>query len=266
MSGNLCRCTGYVGIIRAIETVLTERRARGIAAVAGAGRIRLGPAGSGNTTVVAPHAAPNAEAIAKHPTDIGTMRNGLVPQTTLHRSFTVGYPPSDVWAFFGRIAEVAACLPGAAIDSVSPEGRIAGRVRVKAGPIAAAFAGIADVTRNEAARTGTINGAGRDAKSNSTTRGLIRYAVKEAAAGTKVEVEIGFALTGVLAQFGRSGLVEDVAKRITAAFAENLEARLSGDDRQATPVAAELDAGSLLLGVLRGWLGSVWHRIRRKGP
>jgi aerobic carbon-monoxide dehydrogenase small subunit len=26
LSGNLCRCTGYVGIVRAIERVLAERR------------------------------------------------------------------------------------------------------------------------------------------------------------------------------------------------------------------------------------------------
>ena len=25
MSGNLCRCTGYVGIVRAIERVMAER-------------------------------------------------------------------------------------------------------------------------------------------------------------------------------------------------------------------------------------------------
>src|SRR5690349_13595659 len=46
MSGNLCRCTGYVGIIDAIRSVVADRRARGITAVAGAGRSGLGPAGS----------------------------------------------------------------------------------------------------------------------------------------------------------------------------------------------------------------------------
>jgi len=50
LSGNLCRCTGYAGIVRAVMSVITDRRARGIGPVAGAGRTVLGPAGSGHRT------------------------------------------------------------------------------------------------------------------------------------------------------------------------------------------------------------------------
>ncbi|HEV3044474.1 MAG TPA: (2Fe-2S)-binding protein, partial [Roseiarcus sp.] len=47
LSGNLCRCTGYVGIVRAVRSVIADRRARGVAAEPGGGRKGLGPVGSG---------------------------------------------------------------------------------------------------------------------------------------------------------------------------------------------------------------------------
>ena len=47
-------------------------------------------------------------------------------------------------------------------------------------------------------------------------------------ASTQVEVTIAYRLTGMLAQFGRAGIVQDLAARLTAAFAQNVEARLSG--------------------------------------
>src|ERR1700720_1126659 len=50
LSGNLCRCTGYVGIVRAVRAVIEQRRKRGIPPVLGGGRNALGPVGSGNGT------------------------------------------------------------------------------------------------------------------------------------------------------------------------------------------------------------------------
>ena len=102
-------------------------------------------------------------------------------------------------------------------------------MRVKVGPISAEFNGVAQITRDEAAHRGAIVGSGRDTRSNSATRGMVAYSVKadEGGAGSRVDVDVGYTLTGMLAQFGRSGLVQDIASRLTAAFARNLEARLS---------------------------------------
>jgi len=49
LSGNLCRCTGYVGIVRAVQSVIEARRARNIAPEPGGGRKILGPVGSGHS-------------------------------------------------------------------------------------------------------------------------------------------------------------------------------------------------------------------------
>lgn len=274
MSGNLCRCTGYVGITRAIQSVIADRRARGIGGVVGGERTRLGPAGSGNAAAAEavaqarPRIAAAAKTAAKSERHAApASADDFKPQSSLTQSFTVAHPVDDVWAFFGDVEAVASCLPGAALTSVSDGGHVEGGIKVKVGPISAAFQGVADVTRDEANRSGVISGTGKDAKSNSATRGVIRYTVREAegGAGTRVDVDVGFTLTGMLAQFGRSGLVQDVANRLTGAFVKNLEAKLdhasTGGDAPPPAVVTELDAGSLVFSVVKGWFSGLFARL-----
>jgi aerobic carbon-monoxide dehydrogenase small subunit len=271
MSGNLCRCTGYVGIVRAIQSVISNRRARGVAAVPGGNRDRLGPAGSGRagealgTPVTAasamPPAAPRAPAGAA-----ASLESGWKPQVEFRQSFVIAHPFEEVWAFFGRVEDVAACLPGASLDGGERDGRVDGKIRVKAGPISAEFSGVAQITRDETTHRGAIVGSGRDARSNSATRGMITYSVKPAeGGGSRIDVDVGYTLTGMLAQFSRSSLAQDLASRLTAAFAQNLEARLSSwSVDSAPPAVRELDAGSLiaglLLGKVRGFFGRFFSR------
>lgn len=272
MSGNLCRCTGYVGIVRAIQGVIAARRARGIAAIPGGEhRTLLGPAGSGHagsasngaaTRVkpASPAASARGPAAAAKAAPAARQDADWKPQTTFMESFTVGHPVDEVWDFFDRIGDVASCLPGASLAGEPVDGHVEGQIRIKVGPISAEFQGVADVSRDEATRTGTINGTGKDKRSNSATRGLIGYTVKpgDKPGETRVDVSIGYTLTGVLAQFGRSGLVQDIAGRLIAAFVKNLEAKLShqagGGDADAPPVITELDAGSLVSSVILGRL------------
>jgi carbon-monoxide dehydrogenase small subunit len=123
---------------------------------------------------------------------------------------------------------------------------------VKVGPIVSEFVGAADIVRDASTFSGVIRGTAEDARSRSSTRGEIRYELHEEGGGgtTRVDVELGFTLTGPLAQFGRSSLIHDIARRMTGAFAQNLHARLSRrGDAPVTP-AAELDAGGLFFSVL----------------
>jgi aerobic carbon-monoxide dehydrogenase small subunit len=265
MSGNLCRCTGYVGIVRAIQTVLSDRRARGVAAVPGGGRELLGPAGwgrAGETPAATAGAVAPASARAA-PRVIAAQATARIeadwkPQVEFRQSFVIAHPVDEVWAFFGRVEDVSACLPGASLDGGEKDGVVNGRMRVKVGPISAEFSGVAQITRDEAAHSGAIVGSGRDTRTNSAARGIVAYSVKphEGGAGSCVDVDVGYTLTGMLAQFGRSGLVQDIASRLTAVFAQNLEARLSsgadGGGRGAPPLVHELNAGSLITAVLLG--------------
>ena len=178
MSGNLCRCTGYVGIVRAVQSVISDRRARGVAAVPGGGRERLGPAGSGRAGEMrAAHAAAVAAAgVRAAPRAVAAGAAARIeadwkPQVEFRQSFVIAHPVDEVWAFFGRVEDVAACLPGASLDGGEKDGVVNGKMKVKVGPISAEFSGVAQITRDEAARRGAIVGSGRDTRSNSATRG-----------------------------------------------------------------------------------------------
>jgi carbon-monoxide dehydrogenase small subunit len=255
MSGNLCRCTGYAGIVRAIQSVIADRRARGVAPLTGAGRAELGPAGSGNGKIISSSSRASAAATQTRADDAGpALRDQLTdwkPQASFDQSFTVNHPLSEVWAFFGNTAAVAACLPGASLNGDTTARHVAGKIRIKVGPIAAEFHGAAEIDRDPATHSGTIHGSGRDARSDSATRGIIRYRLVPASENTtQVNLNVSYRLTGTLAQFSRADLVHDIATRLIAAFAQNAEARLSGGEHGAAQ-AAELNAGGLLLSVFK---------------
>ncbi|MEP9379478.1 2Fe-2S iron-sulfur cluster-binding protein [Aquabacter sp. CN5-332] len=263
MSGNLCRCTGYVGIIRAVRSVIAERRARGIPAEPDGGRKTFGPAGAHEPAEAAARAVVSTlmrEAL--QPAATQTEDEGdFIPAARFEQSLTVAFPPEEVFALLGDVEAVAACLPGAALTAPPTPDRVEGEMRVKIGPIAAAFRGTARIARDRSTHSGRITGGGIDARGRSSARGAVSYRVLPGdAPGTSlVEVEVGYTLSGVLAQFGRPGLVKDLASRLTADFAGNLEAKLSGGDAAMAP-AQELSAASLLFGLLRARLGALFGR------
>ena len=270
MSGNLCRCTGYVGIIKAIRSVIVARRERDIAAITGAGCAIVGPAGSGHAGAE-PQNAPArrvAPASVSQPAAAGRAKLSMdptwTPQVSFDQKFVVNYPRQQVWEMFGRVRDVAACLPGASLTGKPTPEHVEGQIRVKVGPIAAEFRGQAEIERDESTYSGKITGAGDAIRSNSTTRGVIGYRLLPVGDGqsTEVALTIGYTLTGMLAQFGRPGIVQDVAARLTATFAQNLEARLGG--KAAADLSAGdggMDAGSLVFSLVADRVRNLYRRL-----
>jgi carbon-monoxide dehydrogenase small subunit len=268
LSGNLCRCTGYVGIVRAVQSVIEARRARDIAPMPDGGRKILGPVGSGRSVH---HGANRAERIdtavseqisSEAASSVASIPD-FIPTTVLKQQFTVAHPPEQVFAVFEDIAAVAACLPGASLTTPSKPERVEGAIRVRIGPIAATFLGAARVERNPADMSGRIVGIGKDRRSRSSTQGEIRYRLVPIEQGTRVDLSIGYTLTGMLAQVGRPGLVRDLAVRLLAEFAGNLDRRLSGTS-PGDATAAEMNGVALIFSLLRarvaGWVGRLSSR------
>ena len=263
LSGNLCRCTGYVGIVRAIQSVLADLKAHPLA---------QGEASAAPRPLAAiPAALPAANA--------GRMQNFIAAGTAREASdgrlppvpaapaenrkgwshiedgFTVDFPPEQVWSFMADVEALASCLPGAEV--LENDGKtVKGRIGIKFGPITAAFNGTATLDRNETVRTGMLRGAGTDSISQSRAKGDIGYRVVALGQGrTRVEVALDHMLQGPLAQFSRSGLVRDFVSRMIADFGRNLAARMGG------AAAGELPASQM--NVSRTFLAILWSRIKR---
>ncbi|VFR55688.1 Aerobic-type carbon monoxide dehydrogenase, small subunit CoxS/CutS homologs [plant metagenome] len=167
----------------------------------------------------------------------------------IEQSFTVPYPPEQVWASFQDIEGIVACLPGASLAAPPEGGQLKLGMTVKLGPIVAAFAGDGEMTLDDASRSGRIMGGGSDRKSGSRVKGEAAFALNPATdengvAGTRVDVRVDYAITGSLAQFSRGGIMREVAQRLTQAFAENLKQCLAA---QAEPPVAAKDAAAPVL-------------------
>jgi aerobic carbon-monoxide dehydrogenase small subunit len=272
LSGNLCRCTGYVGIVRAVRSVIELRRNRGVLPIPGAGRAQLGPVGSGhaanasisNTSqspAVTTQAEPEDRLASPGATDIPD----FVPDKVLHERFTVAHPPEKVFDILGDIGRVAVCLPGASLNGVPAADRIEGAIRVKLGPISANFRGVARIERDRDNLSGRIVGMGSDQRSRSNTQGEIRYRLVPIDRGTRVELSIGYSLTGLLAQLARDGLVRDLAGRLTADFARNLDRHLSGIGPDGPAAGShdlqDLNVVSLLIDLVRARARKAFRRL-----
>ncbi|XUM21591.1 2Fe-2S iron-sulfur cluster-binding protein [Bradyrhizobium oligotrophicum S58] len=269
LSGNLCRCTGYVGIVRAVSAVIEARRQRGIAAAIGAGRTTLGPVGS------QPGAIPTTTSSALPPVADIKLSRGVavstldspeaVPARSFDASFTVNAAPAQVLALFGNVTTLAACFPGATITSMPAPDRIEGEIRVALGPLAAVFRGAARIERDDANLSGRLIGTGRDQRSRTSTHGQIGWRMIPIDEGraTRVALAIGYSLSGPLAQVARDGLVRDLASRLTATFAQNCDRHLNGALTPAeTAEPQRLNALALLIDVARTRLTAFARRMR----
>ena len=248
LSGNLCRCTGYVGIVRAVTQVAAEQAAQPAPPVPAAPRAPVRVFAASDAAVQDSAVAASRDALEQ----TGALEPGW---TRLSDSFAVPRPSQEVWAMFADLRRMATCMPGAELDEADQHA-LKGRMRVKLGPISAAFAGTATIERDEVRQRGVLSGAGGDGKGGSRARGRVVYQLVPEGGGTRVNLTLEFVLHGALAQFGRSGLVKEFVGRLVRQFADNLAASLG--DAPASPVPApkaSLGAASMLWGV-------IWSRIK----
>lgn len=188
-----------------------------------------------------------------------------MPQIT--ESFTVQQPLSVVWAFFQDVPQVADCMPGVELGGIGEDNTYDGKMKVKLGPIAAQFQGKANIEKlDSAAHTGSISAKGADRQGGSRASAKVRYALTTAESGTEVELVADISLQGPMAQFGRTGLIQEVSSQLTKEFAACIESKLGATTPEA---AADVKAGdvkglSVFFKGFWSWLKSLFKRTDRK--
>ena len=199
----------------------------------------------------------------------------------LEQSFEVARPIQPVWQMFEDLRATASCIPGAEITGVEDNRKAVGVFRIQLGPIKAAFAGEAEIVRDEPNYSGTISGAGRDGKNATRVKAGVEYKlVPVSESVTRVDLMVDYNITGPLAQFSRAGIVKDIAGSITKMFASNLDNMLASaaPSKSAPPGSASRNTASAVvteslqapsrinaepqsLNLVSLVLSSIWRRI-----
>jgi carbon-monoxide dehydrogenase small subunit len=226
LAGNLCRCTGYNGIVRAIRQVLNER------------------------VVFRPVVRPRVSAARFGDVAVERVLEPAGPGGGLHQRLSFDVTPEVLWSLVRDPALMVACVPGAVLLSVEGE-VIEGEMVVALGPVRARFRGRATLQTDDAARSGVIAGGGQDQLSGTRLTASAPFRVLAEGDGAALVVDIAFSLQGPLAQLAKGRVVDLVADEIAGSFARTLAARLAGE---AAPAAVPLSGFRLAMRLVVAWV------------
>ena len=114
-----------------------------------------------------------------------------------------------------------------------------------------------------AARSGTVSGKGVDRAGGSIGRVELSYRIEPTGSGTTVTVDANLLLSGAAAQFGRTGLLQEISKQLIGEFVQCVEAKLASESpEEASKVSAgEVRGFSLFVSSLSSSLARVFKRL-----
>ena len=194
--------------------------------------------------------------------------------TELKEKFSIPAPPDEVWPLMSDPAVIAACIPGAELTELTPDGAHRGKVTFKFGPTVAVFRGEARLTYDHPVKRCLIEARGIDQKGASRARA--RFEVEARGADTtEVTMDGGFEVAGPLEMFASAGGVH-VARVLLAEFAKNIanviEQRRRGDvtegsdavPEQAPATSGTKIVGRALLDGARGVIGKMSGKVSGK--
>lgn len=173
--------------------------------------------------------------------------------------FDVDRAPQPVWELFCNVPELSRCLPGAELTDDRGDGVYAGNVEAKLGPMSTNFFGECTVVNDNETMTGSVKGKGVDKGGGSVGLVEVDYAIERRNGGSHINIDANITLSGPVAQFGRSSILEVMSSRLIEEFANCIEAKLVAETAEEAHEieAAEVKGLSLffssLWATIKGW-------------
>jgi uncharacterized protein len=163
----------------------------------------------------------------------------------IDETFAIHAPADRVFQFLVDPRQVVQCLPGAELTDAPDDRTFLGRVKVKVGPVTAAYNGQARlVDVDPVARRVQMVGEGRESTGTGSAKMTMTSGVRPLSDGsTEVRVEADVEVAGKIVSFGR-GMIETVNKELFRQFVVCVRARLENPQPPAdvTPAAGAASA------------------------
>lgn len=138
----------------------------------------------------------------------------------IEESFQVAAPVEQVWSYLVDADRVVDCLPGAELTETVDPTTFRGRIRIKVGPVTAAYQGTATFAAvDHEGRQVRIEASGQEAKGSGSASMIMESVVRPSPqGGSEVRVEARVEVAGKIVQFGR-GMIETISGQLFSEFA-----------------------------------------------
>jgi carbon-monoxide dehydrogenase small subunit len=258
LSGVLCRCTGYTGIVRAVSEVAAAHP-QGVPAPKALGRpitVRGAAVARGDERAL--EIRPAEPATAASPTKVELSVPEGRPNETVNVTTMISASPEQAWELLSDFMRMSRCMPGVELHTDHGDDTYSGSVGVRVGPMRLDLAGAARVLERDGERQ-TLRAivAGRDPSGAGVRADVSLAAEPSEGGGTALRADAKLFLSGRAAGFGRS-LAGDVSRQLFNDFGACVERTLTTGE-----VAAprRLAGGGLAWRLLRARVRALVRRL-----
>ena len=223
LSGNICRCTGYAGIVAAIRQVLDSNpRDASVRPITRKNQ-------KFNKLLEIEKQAPDTKTEPSNRSEPLTISPEKIKGVALVREIKLELSQEKLWEIISDLPTIASCIPGMSLQNIGDDGSVTGILAVAVGPIKASFSGKGKVNFDSSNNSGELYGAGTDKLTRSKIFAKLFFKIEPFEQKySNLSLHVTYDLRGPLSQFGRKALLEEIADRLLKDVTNAVLAKASG--------------------------------------